>query len=98
MERLMADDYLYHHSNGTVTNKAQEIAETMSAGGNWTGSKFDDLKVRIYGDVAVVTGLHTPTGSMKGYTSGQRRITDLWVRRGGLWLNIGGQTTLVPAK
>jgi ketosteroid isomerase-like protein len=98
MEQLMADDYVYTHSNGTVANKAQDIAETMSPGGNWTASKFDDLKVRMYGDVAVVTGLQTLTGSMKGYVSGPRRITDLWIRRGGRWLNIGGQTTLAPAK
>jgi hypothetical protein len=30
-ERLLADDYLYIHSNGTMTNRMQEIAETMSA-------------------------------------------------------------------
>ena len=98
MERLMADDYIYTHSTGTVANKAQDIAETMSPGGNWTASKFDDLKIRIYGDVAVVTGRQTLTGSSKGYVSGPRRITDLWVRRSGRWLNVGGQTTLVPAK
>ena len=98
MERMMADDYVYTHSNGTVANKAQDIAETMSADSKWTASKTDDLKVRIYGDVAIVTGLQILTGSAKGYISGPRRFTDLWIRRGGRWQNVGGQTTLLPSK
>jgi ketosteroid isomerase-like protein len=98
MERLYADDYMYLHSNGTVNNKAQEIAEYMSPDLKWTAQKSDDLKVRIYGDVAVVTGVSTLTGSAKGYVSGARRFTQLWVRRNGSWQSIGGQSTLVPAK
>ena len=97
-ERMLADDYVYVHSNGTMTNKAQEIAEAMSADIKWTASKLDNLKVRIYGDVAVVTGEQTLTGSAKGYISGLRRITDLWVRRNGRWQTVGGQTTVVPTK
>ncbi len=31
LERLLADDYLYTHSNGSVLNKTQEIAESMSS-------------------------------------------------------------------
>lgn len=98
MERLYADDYMYLHSNGTVNNKTQEIAEYMSPDLKWTTHKSDDLKVRIYRDVAVVTGLSTLTGSAKGYVSGGRRFTELWVRRNGRWQSVGGQSTLVPAK
>lgn len=98
MERLYADDYRYIHSNGTVNNKSQEIAEYMSSDLKWTAHKSDDLKVRIYHDVAVVTGLSTLTGSAKGYVSGPRRFTELWVRRNGRWQTVGGQSTLVPVK
>src|SRR5438046_2245976 len=52
MERMMADDYLYIHSNGTVTSKTEEITEATSADIKWTASKLDNLKVRIYGDAA----------------------------------------------
>ena len=97
-EPMLAEDYVYIHSNGTMTNKAQEITENMSADVKWTASKLDNLKVRIYGDVAVVTGIQTLTGSAKGYVSGPRRFTDLWVRRSGRWQTIGGESTLVPTK
>jgi ketosteroid isomerase-like protein len=98
MERLMADDYAYTHSNGKVADKAQDIAETMSPDINWTDSKTEDVKVRTYGDVAVVTGQVTLTGSAKAYRSGPRRFTEIWVKHDGRWQNIGGQTTLVPSK
>ena len=97
-EPMLAEDYVYIHSNGSMTNKAQEIAESMSADAKWTASKLDNLRVRIYGDVAVVTGIQTLTGSAKGYVSGPRRFTDLWVRRGGRWQTIGGESTLVPTQ
>jgi ketosteroid isomerase-like protein len=97
MERLYADDYVYVHSNGAVLNKAQEIATCMSPDQAWIAHKTDDLKVRVYGNVAIVTGLSTLTGSAKGYVSGPRRFTEVWVRRNGRWQMVGGQTTLVPA-
>lgn len=98
MERVYGDDYVYNHSNGSITSKAQEIAEYMSSDLKWTAQKTDGLKVRMYGDVAVVTGVSTLTGSAKGYASGPRRFTEIWVRRNGRWQTIGGQSTLVPAK
>jgi hypothetical protein len=95
IERLTADDFIYIHSNGSVTNRVQEIAEAMSAATGWTGSKIDDLRVRVYGEVAIVTGLNTLTGATKGYVSGGRRFTDVWVRRNGQWKTVGGQSTVV---
>ena len=98
MERLYADDYMYVHSNGTVHNKAQDIAESMSPDQAWTAHKSEDLKVHVYGNVAIVTGVSTLTGSAKGYVSGPRRFTEVWVRRAGRWQEVGGQSTIVPAK
>ena len=98
LERLLADDYLYTHSNGSVLNKAQEIAESMSSDVQWTDSKFADLKVRVFGDVAVLTGRQTIQGTAKGYVPGPRRITDIFVKRSGRWEWAGGQATLEPSK
>jgi ketosteroid isomerase-like protein len=98
MERFYGNDYVYNHSNGTVTNKAQEIAEYMSSDLKWTAQTTADLKVRVYHDMAIVTGVTTLTGSAKGYASGARRFTEIWVRRNGRWQTIGGQSTIVPAQ
>src|SRR5947199_5773192 len=98
LERFLADDYLYTHSNGSVLNKAQEIAESMSSDVQWTDSKLADLKVRIFGDVVVLTGRQTIQGTAKGYVPGPRRITDIFVKRSGRWQRAGGQATLAPTK
>jgi ketosteroid isomerase-like protein len=97
-ERGYADDYVYTHSNGSVLNKAQDIAETMSADIKWTSTTQDDLKVRVYGDVGIVTGRQVLNGTAKGYVSGARRFTDIFVKRNGRWQQVGGQTTLIPTK
>ena len=98
MERFYGEEYMYIHSNGTVHNKAQDIAESMSPDQAWTGHKSDDMKVHVYGNVAIVTGVSSLTGSAKGYVSGPRRFTEVWVRRNGRWQEVGGQSTIVPAK
>jgi len=96
LEKWLASDYLYVHSNGSVLDRAGEIRDTMST--TWTGVKLDDLKARSYGDVVIITGAITLTGTSKGYVTGARRFTDIWVKRNGQWQIVGGQSTLVPAK
>ena len=97
-EPLLADDYVYIHSNGTVASREEEIAQTMASDVKWTASKLSGLKVRVYGDAAIVTGTLTHTGSAKGYVGGARLVTHLWVKRNGRWQTVGGQSTVVPAK
>ena len=98
MERLIAVDYLWHGSNGVAQTKAQSIAETMAGESTWAERKYDGLKVRIYGNVAVVTGTMTLSGTSTTYRVGPRLITRLFVSRDGRWQDLGGQGTLVPAK
>jgi ketosteroid isomerase-like protein len=94
-ERVLADDYTYTHSNGKTTNKKQDIDDTVSGDTKWTSSRFDDMKVQLVGEVAIVTGVQTLVGSAKGYVPGPRRMTDIFARRNGEWQQIGGQTTIV---
>ena len=95
LERIYADEYSYIHSNGSVANKAQELSDVMSPDLKWTSSTLTDVKVRVYGDAAIVTGVETLQGTAKGYVPGPRRFTDLWVNRNGRWQQLGGQSTIV---
>ena len=94
LERVLADDYITHNSNGTTNNKAGEIAEVTSADTKWTGSTSSNLKARLYGDVAVITGTLALTGSAKGYVPGPRLFTEVMVRRNGRWQAVSWQGTL----
>lgn len=98
LTRLLADEYLYHASNGAIFDKATDIESTVSDNTTWTEERFDRVKVRVYGDFAVVTGIITLSGASKSFSAGARNFTRLWVRRGGQWQCVGGQATLVVTK
>jgi hypothetical protein len=70
----------------------------MAGGSTWTARRYDDVKVRIYGDVAIVTGVFSITGTSSTYRAGPRLITRLFVRRSGRWQDVGGQATLMQAR
>ena len=95
VQDLYADDYLYIHSNGTTDDKAQELSDLTSPDLKWTSVALTETNVRVYGNAAIATGVETLQGSAKGFVSGPRRITDIWVNRNGRWQEVGGQTTIV---
>jgi hypothetical protein len=95
VQPLYADDYSYIHSNGSVADKALELADVVSPDSKWTSVTLTDMKVRVYGGAAVVTGLETLLGSEKGFVPGPRRFTDVWVNRNGRWQEVAGQSTIV---
>jgi ketosteroid isomerase-like protein len=96
LAQIYADDYYCIHSNGVAMNKAEELASHATVA--WTDSRIDDIKVRIYGDVGIVTGRLALAGSATGFAPGARRFTDIYARRGGRWRLVGCQSTLVPEK
>src|SRR5437867_12728951 len=58
LDRLMADDYVLTTVSGEVVNKARVLAEVKSA--NATADvRNTEVAVRVYGDVAIVTGLRS---------------------------------------
>ena len=61
---------------------------------------IDDLKVRVYGDSAVVFGLETEKSRYNGKDiSGQYRFLDTWIKRNGQWLcAASGNTRVTPTK
>ena len=95
LERYWADEFSCIHSNGVVRNKKEEISAALSSSGGGALVETDELRVHVYGDVAVVTGRDTNTGSQKGFQPGARRFTDLFVRRDGRWQMVACQATLV---
>lgn len=96
LARLTADEYLWHASTGIVQTKEQSIAETMAGGSTWNVRKYDGLEVRLYGDIAIVTGTFSIEGTSTTYDAGPRLVTRIFIRRDGRWQDLGGQATLKP--
>jgi ketosteroid isomerase-like protein len=86
VERLLADDYLGISSNGTLETKADELARRRSGSLSITHLELSDVKVRIYGDTAVVTSKADLVGkSGDRDISGRYRYTRVYSNRDGEW-------------
>jgi hypothetical protein len=81
-----------------LENKAQVIAHALDSSNIVESEKYDELKVRIYGDVIVVTGTRSQTGKGNNVPySIKERFTDLWVSRGGLWQEVAMHVSPIGA-
>jgi hypothetical protein len=76
---LLADDYVGTTQRGEVENKDQYLA-SVAVNGDMV--KADDYKVRILGNMAIMT--HRAT--VEGVRNIQFRSTHVWMKRGGKWL------------
>jgi len=99
--RVFSDDAVMTGPDGTPQTKAQLLADVKSGDLAIESSEISDMKVRVYGDAAVVTYSTTDKGKYKKQDiSGRYRWTDVFVRRGGTWQIVAGQGTPIqpPAK
>ena len=95
----LADDYVQVGAFGT-SDKKQAIAILCSGKYKVTSmSPPRDMKVRFFGDVAVVTGAGEEKSTFQGKdTSGTWVWTDVWVKRKGKWQTLASQATPVSPK
>lgn len=95
-DRLTAPEWTMVDPAGVVNTKAQVLADFKSGVMKFESYKLDDLKVRVFGDTAIVHGLDTEKSSFKGKdTSGQYRFTDVFVKRDGRWLCVATHISAV---
>lgn len=86
LDRIEHDDWCYTDAEGKVTPKAKDIADVSSGGYTATEFVMSDLKVRVYGDTAIVTGRQKEVATMEGKdASAVFQITDTWILRDGKW-------------
>jgi ketosteroid isomerase-like protein len=87
LDALIADDYMDTDPGGVIENKAESLADLRSGDLKYTSMVNDDYKVHAYDDAAVLSYRSTIKGKFKGSDiSGQYRMTDMWIKRGGRWL------------
>jgi ketosteroid isomerase-like protein len=96
LSRMLAPDFMEISRLGTVRTRADNIRDIASGALHLTSVTYDSLTVRVYGDVAVLTGIADNTGTMRGFPfSGKIRYTRVFVRRDGRWQAILMQQTMM---
>jgi ketosteroid isomerase-like protein len=84
---------------GKITTRADDIGEARKNDPKSEIFENYDMKVRVHGDTAVVTGkMHT-----KGISGGkpfdaQFQFTDTFVKDGGRWRLLAGHVSKLPAE
>jgi ketosteroid isomerase-like protein len=96
MEKLEAPDFLFIDPTGMVHTRDEDLAIARSGDLKIESMNIDEMKVRVYGDTAVVTGQSTVKGAFKTQDiSGKYRWTDVFVKRNGKWQLVNAQLTQV---
>jgi ketosteroid isomerase-like protein len=86
MDRLLADDYIGISASGIIETKPEALALRRAGTLHITALDLNDLKVRIYGDTAVVTSQANLEGTNGASNiSGKYRYTRVYNRRYGQW-------------
>jgi ketosteroid isomerase-like protein len=94
LDQFMADEYILTDPLGIVRSKAESLAAIGTNEVYFESTRSDDVKVRINGDTAVVTGRSTFRGRYKGWPmAGQYQYTDILVKRRGTWMAVGSHIT-----
>jgi len=95
---ILAPDWSVIDFTGHVLSRAQVLEEGFGSPERKIESgRVDDIKVRLFKDVAVVTGRSTFTGSYKGERmTVVQRFTDVFARSsGGRWQVVASQGTQI---
>jgi ketosteroid isomerase-like protein len=86
LDRFIADDCVITDPAGVVWTKAQFRAGLKSGEGAVKSSVLDNMRARVYGDAAVVTGRMTAKQTFQGKDiSGQYQCTDMFIKKAGRW-------------
>ncbi len=94
---LLADDLVYVHADGVVESKTEFLERLRSGSLRYRSIEPADVRVRMYGNTAVVTGRSqmavTNAGVDREFVV---RYTAVYASSGGRWQLVSWQTTRIP--
>ena len=96
LDRMTSDDYTFSTLKGEMRTKSDILKGFASGSFHYESRQISDLKVRVYGSTAVVTGRSVQKGTENGKDySGDYWFTRVYVKQKDRWLTVALQTTLI---
>jgi len=96
MQKLFGDDLMYVHSTAAIDSKASYI-EKQRRGLKYRVMKPSDVKVRVYGCLAIITGQGDYEVTVDGKdTTPHLRYTAIWAKRGPDLQFVSWESTAIP--
>ena len=97
LEKQTSDDYTLVNMNGQMSDKSQMVNAFKTGQTKLTSDDLSDLKVRVYGNTAVITGKADVKGTLGGNdATGQIMFTRVYVKKDGRWQSVAYQQTRIP--
>jgi ketosteroid isomerase-like protein len=98
LSSLLAEDFVITVEDGNTYSKSGYITHTADSSVQVDVAELSDLKVRMHGSTAVVTGAYHEKGKSNGKPYEYRdRLTDVWMKVGNKWQVISSHYS-VPLK
>ena len=96
---VTADDWMIIVGNGGVGDKSQRSKDVKDGTLKYEALDKSDMKVRVYGETAVVTGRARSRIIVNGQdVGGTDRFTEVYARQGGKWLCVSIQASRITAQ
>ena len=97
MGSILADSVTASGSDGTMRNKAEMLAAMKDR--KYESAVEEELKVSVYGDAAVATGIWRAKGTEQDKPFDEvERFTDTYVKTGGEWKCVASHSSPMKAK
>ena len=99
IERFVTDDWIIINTDGGIIEKERFLEVIKSGALTHEMMQSDDIRVRVYGDSAVVSALTRSKGKfMEQEFTTHERSTDVFVRYDGQWRCVLTQLTAFTKK
>ncbi len=93
---LYADDFIYTNPEGKVLSKGEQITSIAVSEIKWETGRSQDVKVKLYGNMAVMTGAFFATGNFRGNPlTIHERFTAVWTKKDTSWQLVAEQGNIV---
>lgn len=97
LEKILADDMIYTHSNGVVDDKAKFIASLKDGTRKYASIQIHEMTVRPFGNTAAVAAKVTMVITARGETAPREmRYLRFWAKQRGQWQLVGHQSVTLP--
>ena len=96
LEALVADRFVNTEYDGEVSDRDKFLADIKDPEFQPSLMNIRDVKVNLYRDTAVVTGIYQAKGTYSGKAYEHvGRFTDTWIFENGQWLCVASHTSLL---
>jgi ketosteroid isomerase-like protein len=96
LEAMVADRFVNTEYDGEVSDRDKFLADIRDPEFKPTLMSIRDVKVNVYRDTAVVTGIYQTKGTYSGRAYEHLgRFTDTWIFENGKWLCVASHASLL---